>query len=65
MNGSDAIKIIHSLVSENKIKKIPIIVATAFQDEININNILSSNPDKILNKPLNKAVLLDALKPFL
>lgn len=65
MNGSDIIKIIHSLVKENKIRKIPIIVATAFQDEININNILSSNPDKILNKPLNKAMLLSALKEIL
>lgn len=62
MNGSDAIRIIHSLESEHKIKKIPIIVATAFQDEININNILSVNPDKILNKPVNKVVLHNALK---
>lgn len=64
MNGSEAISIINNLVLNKKISKIPIIVNTAFQDQINIKAINDVNPDKVVTKPLTKSALFDIIKEF-
>jgi signal transduction histidine kinase/CheY-like chemotaxis protein len=62
MNGSVAANFINGLVSDRKIKDIPIIFCTAYADMANYNKISSFKPLKILNKPLKKDQLLETFK---
>ena len=62
MNGTDTIMIVNKLIEDKRIKKIPIIFQTAFLDGANMSLIKSVSPEFILNKPVNKQQLIEALK---
>jgi CheY-like chemotaxis protein len=62
MNGTDSVKVIKKWFMDKKIGEIPIIFTTAFLDHSNISYIEAQKPNKIINKPVEKTKLLDALK---
>ncbi len=64
MNGSESIKILKRLESNNKIKKCYYFSITAFEDEATKNNIKSAGIEEILSKPPSKSLVLSLLKRY-
>ena len=61
MNGTESVRIINDLIIKRKIIKFPIILSTNFLDRENILNIKNYNLDIILNKPVNRKIILEIL----
>jgi CheY-like chemotaxis protein len=65
LNGSETVLLLKKFERNGKIKKIPIISVTAFDDKDNLSTILSSGVDKIISKPVSLQILLNCFAEYL
>lgn len=64
INGSEAIKIVRNLQSQNKIKPVIIASLSAFEDDLMKKVIQETGVDYILSKPCNESNLLKFFEKF-
>lgn len=65
MSGSESARIINKMIKDKKIKNIPIISFTCFEDKDTKKKILDSGVSVILSKPVSSGKLKDTLKQYI